>query len=81
MILFDNISVIQDNKLPLSIHQLEVSPQDLIDAGIDRKYISKILSSLYNQVLNLAVANDKKDLVKLALDIHETFTKIQGELS
>ena len=73
--------MIQDNKLPLNIHQLKVSPQDLIDAGIDRKYISKILSSLYNQVLNLAVANDKKDLIKLALDIHETFTKIQGELS
>ena len=80
-ILRDNMLVIKDNKLPLSIHQLEISAQDLIDAGIEKIYISKILSSLYNQVLNLSVANDKKDLIKLAIEIHETFTKIQGELS
>lgn len=80
-ILIDNKSLIQDNNLPLSVHNLDICPQDLIDANIDRKYISKILNSLYNQVLNMAVANTKQDLIKLAIEIHETFTKIQGELS
>jgi len=78
--LSDKISYVKDNNLPLSIHQLDIVAQDLIDAGIEKKFISKILSTLYNQVLNMCVPNDNKELIKLAKEINETFNKIK-ELS
>jgi len=78
-LLSDNISFIKKNNLPISIHQLDVTAQDLIDAKIDRIYISKILSTLFNQVLNMAVSNQKEDLIKLAKEIHETFTSLNKE--
>ena len=74
--LSDNISKIKDNNLPLNIHQLDISAQDLIEIGIEQKYISKILSTLYNQVLNMSVPNIKDDLKNIAKEINETFTKI-----
>ena len=79
--LSDKISFIQSKNLPLSIHQLNISPQDLIDAKIERMYISKILSTLYNQVLNMHVPNEKTALKALAIELHETFTKISKEIS
>ena len=41
--------------------------------GIERKYISKILNTLYNQVLSMKVKNTNEDLKKLAKDINDTF--------
>lgn len=79
--LSDNISIVKANNLPLSVHQLDICAQDLIDAGIERKYISKILSTLYNQVLNMQLKNSKEDLLKLARELNETFTKIAKEIS
>ena len=78
-LLSHNISFIKNNNLPISIHQLDVTAQDMIDAKIDRVYINKILSTLFNQVLNMAVANQKEDLIKLAKEIHETFTSLNKE--
>lgn len=76
-ILSDNISFAKDNKLPLSIHELEISAKDLIEEGIEKVYISKILNTLYNQVLNMTVANVQKDLINLAKEIHNTFKKFK----
>jgi hypothetical protein len=76
----DKISYAKDNKLPLSIHELDVYAQDLIDCGIEKKYISKILSTLYNQVLNMIVPNEKDALINLAKEINETFNKIKESL-
>ena len=78
--LSDNISFIKDNNLPISVHQLDVCAQDLIDAKIDRIYISKILSTLFNQVMNMTVANKKEDLINLAKEIHETFKSLNKEI-
>ena len=75
-----NISIIKDNNLPLGAHQLPVTPEELIELGIERKYISKILSTLYNQVLSMKVKNTNEDLKKLALEIHETFITINNQL-
>ena len=78
--LSDNIKHIKDSNLPLSIHQLDICAQDLLDNNIERKYISKILSTLYNQVLNMCVANEKDALTKLAIQINETFTEINKQI-
>lgn len=78
--LSDNISAIKDNNLPLNVHQLDICAEDLIDIGIDKKFISKILSTLYNQVLNMRVKNSKGDLKSLARELNETFTKIAKEI-
>lgn len=78
--LSDNISIVKANNLPLSVHQLDICAQDLIDIDIDRKFISKILATLYNQVLNMCVKNSKEDLLKLARELNETFTKIAKEI-
>jgi tRNA nucleotidyltransferase/poly(A) polymerase len=76
-ILFDNISFIKNKNIPLSIHELKVSAKDLIDSGIEKIYVSKILSTLYNQVLNMTVANVYEDLISTAKEIHNTFKKIK----
>jgi hypothetical protein len=73
--LSDKISYVKNNNLPTSIHQLDITAQDLIDAGIKRMYISKILSTLYNQVLNMCVENTNSALKELPLQIHEKFLK------
>lgn len=78
--LSDNILVVKDNNLPLNIHQLDICAEDLIEIGIERKYISKILTTLFNQVLNMCVKNKKEDLITLARDLNETFTKIAKEI-
>lgn len=75
--LFDNIKVVKDNNLPISAHELPITPTDLIDAGIDRIYISKLLQILFNQVLQMQVKNEKEDLLKLAIEIHKSFSKIE----
>lgn len=74
--LSDNISIIKDNNLPLSVHQLPIIPEELIEMGIERKYISKILSTLYNQVLSMKVKNTNEDLKILAKEINDTFISI-----
>lgn len=79
-ILSDNISHIKANNLPISIHQLDITAQDLLDLGIKNMYISKILSTLYNQVLNMCVKNSNEDLKNLAKEINETFLNIKEKL-
>ena len=75
-----NISIIKDNNLPLGAHQLPITAEELIELGIERKYISKILSTLYNQVLSMKVKNTNEDLKKLAIEINDTFTTISKQL-
>ena len=70
------ISAIKKYNLPLSIHDLKITASDLIELGIDRKFISKILSILFNQVLQMSVKNDNSDLKNLALEIHNTFKNL-----
>ena len=76
-VLFDKISHIKSNNLPLNVHQLDITAQDLIDIGVEKKYISKLLSTLYNQVLNMCTPNEKQELITLAKNINETFNKIK----
>ena len=76
-VLSDKIQFIKDNNLPTSIHGLDICAEDLIKEGIERKYISKILSTLFNQVLNISVPNKKQDLISLAKEINETFNKLK----
>ena len=78
--LSDNISIIKDNNLPLSAHQLPITPEELIEMGLERKYISKILSTLYNQVLSMKVKNTNEDLKKLAKEINDTFKTISKQI-
>lgn len=75
--LFDNIKTIKDNNLPISAHELPITPTDLIDNGIDRKYISKLMDILFNQVLQMKVKKEKEDLLNLALEIHKSFSQIE----
>lgn len=77
--LFDNIKTIKDNNLPISVHELPITPTDLIDNGIERKYIGKLMDTLFNQVLQMKVKNEKEDLLKLALDINSTFSQIENK--
>lgn len=77
--LSDTILYIKEQKLPLSIHELDICAQDLIDLNIERKYISKILSTLYNQVLNMSVPNINEDLKNIALEMHKLFIEITKE--
>ena len=79
-ILSDNISIIKSNNLPLGVHDLDISAQELIDAGIERMYISKITSTLFNQVIEMKVANQKDDLITLAKSINETFINIAKQM-
>lgn len=75
--LSDNIHAIKINNIPLSANELDISPQDIIDCGIDEKYISKILSTLYNQVLSMKIKNKNSDLKELAINIHQTLKDIK----
>lgn len=68
-----NIKWIKDKKLPLSVHELPIRGGDLKDAGIEEKYIGKILSTLYNQVLAMETKNTKEDLLKKAKEINKAF--------
>jgi hypothetical protein len=79
-ILSDNISLIKSNNLPLGVHDLDISAQELIDAGIERMYISKIMGTLFNQVIEMKVANQKDDLIALAKNINETFLDIAKQM-
>ena len=74
--LSDNISAIKRNNLPLSVHELPIKGEDLKEAGIEDKYVGKILSALYNQVLGMTVKNSKEDLLARAKEINETFIEI-----
>ncbi len=74
--LSDNISFIKAKNLPLSPNDLPVKAIDLIEAKIEKIYISKILSTLFNLVLDMKVKNTKEDLLTKALEINETFIKI-----
>ena len=44
-----------------------------LNAGIENKYISKILSILYNQVMECKLKNDLPDLLEFAKNIDKTF--------
>lgn len=70
------IQFIKETNMPLGIHDLKITSQDLIDAKIDNMYISKILSTLFNQVIESKVKNEKEDLLNLAKNIHKTFKDI-----
>jgi len=82
LLLDDHIAFIKSKNLPLSVHELDITAENLINAGIEKIFISKILSTLYNQVLEMKVLNENEHLLKLAKDINDTFKKItnlQGE--
>lgn len=79
-VLSANMSYIKSKNLPLNIHELDITSEDLINNGIERIYISKILSTLYNQVIECKVYNKKQDLINLALQINDTFKKIGEEI-
>lgn len=76
MELIDNISLVKARNLPLSIHELDITSEDLLNIGIKNIYISKIISTLYNQVIEMKITNNKEDLLRLAKDINITFTNI-----
>lgn len=75
-VLANHIAIVKEKNLPLSVHELKVSAQDLIEAGIEKVHISKLLSTLYNQVLNMSVENIKEDLLNIAIEINRTFKEI-----
>lgn len=72
-----NILLVEGRNLPTSIEQLKISAKDMISQGIEPRYISTILSTLYNQVIELKVNNKKSDLLNLALDINKTFANLK----
>jgi hypothetical protein len=69
----ENINYIKKKNIPLGIHDLKCSAEDLINAGIENKFVSKILSILYNQVMECKLKNDLPDLVAFAQEIDKTF--------
>lgn len=75
-LLNSNIELIKGKNLPTDISQLKISAKDIIALGIESRYISTIISTLYNQVLQFKVQNVKKDLLNLAMEIHKTFSNI-----
>lgn len=77
--LFVNIKTVKDNNLPISVHELPVSPTDLLEKGIDGKYIGKLMGILFNQVLQMKVKNTKEDLINLALEIHKSFSQLENK--
>lgn len=77
-ILNSNIALVEGKNLPTDIGQLKISAKDIIAKGIEPRYASTILGTLYNQVLQLKVQNIKEDLINLALDIHKTFSNINS---
>lgn len=71
-----NIKWIKDKKLPLSVQELPIKGGDLKEAGIEDKYIGKILSTLYNQVLAMETKNTKEDLLSKAKEINKAFLEL-----
>ena len=75
-----NISYIKSKNLPLGTHQLDITPKDLINAGVNKNFISKILTALYNSVIECKVKNSKEDLINFAKEIDNTFKSLnKGE--
>ena len=71
-----NIQLVRGKNLPLSVHDLDVTAQDLIDARIDKRYIGQILSTLYNQVIEMKIPNKNIALINTAKNINQTFLDI-----
>ena len=71
-----NIKLVRGKNLPLSVHDLDVTAQDLIDARIDKRYIGQILSTLYNQVIEMKIPNKNIALINTAKNINQTFLDI-----
>ena len=78
-ILSNNMTFIKSKNLPLNIHDLKISATDLLEANIEQRYIGKILTTLYNQVIEMKVLNEKDDLIKLAKEIDENFKQLIKE--
>lgn len=76
----EKIAFVEKNNLPISIHHMDICAQDLIEAGIEKKYISKIMSTIYNQVLNMCVENKKDKIIELAIQINETFNQLKEKI-
>ena len=68
--------LVSAKNLPLGVHELKVSAKQLIEKGIDKKFVGQILSTLFNQVIEMKVKNEYKDLLELALTINSTFLSI-----
>ena len=75
----NNILLVEGKNLPTSIDKLKITAKDLIDHNIEPRFISSILNTLFNQVIELKVKNEKSDLINLATEIHKTFTKINSK--
>ena len=73
------ILLIQGRNLPLSLDELNISAQDLLDAKIDERYISQILVTLFNQVINFKVQNEKSELLACAIAINEAFLDLANK--
>ena len=72
----NNTMLVSAKNLPLGVHELKVSAKQLIEKGIDKKFVGQILSTLFNQVIEMKVKNEYKDLLELALTINSTFLSI-----
>ena len=72
------IDIVKKNNLPLSVNDLKINAKDLIDNNIPSMYLSKILDTLYNQVIEMKLANERKELISFAKEINKTFVKISN---
>lgn len=72
------IDIVKKNNLPLSVNDLKINAKDLIDNNIPSVYLSKILDTLYNQVIEMKLANERKELISFAKEINKTFVKISN---
>ena len=76
-----SLEYLKENNLPTTLNALNITPQELIEAGIKKELISKMMDILFKNCLLLEVANTYEDLLDYAKDLNKEMQSMVKEIN
>ena len=75
------LDYLKENNLPTSLNHLDITPTNLIDAGIKKELVSKMMDVLFKGCLTLEVENKYEELLDYAKDLNKQMQAMVKEIN
>lgn len=75
----DQYNSIKKNNIPLNKSHLKISATDIIELGINPKFVSKIQEVLLNLCISMQIKNEKTELIKTVQYLDKNFKEMANK--
>ena len=67
----NSLEYLRAHNLPTSLVNLDITPSDLIESGIRKEFVSKLMDILFKHCLLQDIKNEHNDLLQYALNLNK----------